>query len=247
MRIISITNHKGGVGKTTTTINLGAALKILGKKVLLIDIDPQAQTTNGLGIKNFKKTIYHILKGEAKPEEVIVNRNNIYVIPSNIDLAAAEVELINEYGREFLLKKAMKNIKNFDFILIDCPPNLGLLTVNALTYAKEIFIPIQTHYFPLEGVGKLLNTIKLVKERLNPDVEITGVICTMVNKHRNLDREVKDGIYKFFKDKVFKTFIRENILLAEAPSFGKTIFEHAPRSYGAEDYLNLAKEILGKK
>jgi chromosome partitioning protein len=247
MRIISITNHKGGVGKTTTTINLGAALKILGKKVLMIDIDPQAQTTNGLGIKNFKKTIYHILKGEAKPEEVIINRNNIYVIPSNIDLAAAEVELINEYGREFLLKKAMKNIKNFDFILIDCPPNLGLLTVNALTYAKEIFIPIQTHYFPLEGVGKLLNTIKLVKERLNPDVEITGVICTMVNKHRNLDREVKDGIYKFFKDKVFKTFIRENILLAEAPSFGKTIFEHAPRSNGAEDYLNLAKEILGKK
>lgn len=247
MRIISITNHKGGVGKTTSAINIGAGLQILGKRVLLIDIDPQAQTTNGLGIKNFKKTIYHILKGQVKPEDAIINRNGLYVIPSSIDLAAAEVELINEYGREFLLKKAMKGVRGFDFIFIDCPPNLGLLTVNALTYAKEVFIPIQTHYFPLEGVSKLFNTIKLIKERLNPELEITGVICTMVNSRRNLDREIKDGISRYFKDRVFKTFIRENIMLAEAPSFGRTIFEHAPRSHGAEDYMNLSKEILGLK
>ena len=246
MRIIAIANQKGGVGKTTSTINIGAGLNQLGKKVLLIDLDPQAHLTYSTGIAahELTRTIYQVLKGEATVEDIILDRNGVKLIPSTLDLSGAEIELSGMPGREFLLNEGINRPKGFDFILIDCPPSLGLLTLNAFTTSKEIYIPLQMEFLALQGMGKLLQTVEVVKKRLNKDLAITGVIGTRFDGRKTLNREVEEKIKAHFGDKVFKTFIRENISLAEAPSFGKTIFEYKPDSHGAEDYLALCREII---
>ena len=249
MRKIAIINQKGGSGKTTTVVNVGAYLSKFGKKVLLIDLDPQAHTTIHLGFEppKVENSVYEILLNETEIEKAILptKLNNLFLLPSKIELASAEIELVNEVGREIILRDALKRYqKRFDYIMIDCPPSLGLLTLNALTTAKEVFIPIQTEFFALEGLTKLLQTINIVKERLNPELKITGVILTMFDKRKNICREVAQKVKEYFKDNVFRTKIRENVRLAEAPGFGKTIEEFAPKSHGAEDYLKLTREIL---
>lgn len=251
MKTIAFINQKGGVGKTTSTINIGAALWRAGKKVMLIDLDPQANLTYSLGIKahELEFTIYDLLKNEIDLESVLISRDGMKVLPSTLDLSGAEIELSGTPGREFLLKEALNGLKGFDYMLIDCPPSLGLLTINALTTAKELFIPLQAEYLALQGMKKLLETVELVKKRLNKDLELSGIICTLYDSRKNLNREVEAKVREHFGEKVFKTVIRDNISLAEAPSFGKTIFEYKPNSKGAEDYINLTKEITnrGKK
>lgn len=249
MRKIAIINQKGGSGKTTTVVNLGYYLAEYGRKVLLIDLDPQSHTTIHLGFEppNIKKSLYDVLLNQTPLADVIkeTNHKNLYLIPSNIELASAEIELVNEVGREILLREILKRNKvRYDYIIMDCPPSLGLLTLNALTTANEIFIPIQTEFFALEGLTKLLQTIKIIKERINSELEITGIILTMYDKRKNICRDVEKKVEEYFKNKVFKTRIRENVRLAEAPSFGKTIEEFDPTCHGAEDYKNLTKEII---
>ncbi|HDD64592.1 MAG TPA: ParA family protein [Firmicutes bacterium] len=249
MRKIAVINQKGGSGKTTTVVNVGAYLSKFGKKVLLIDLDPQAHTTIHLGFEppNIGNSVYEILLNETEIENAILptKLKNLFLLPSKLELASAEIELVNEVGREIILRESLKKCqKKFDYIIIDCPPSLGLLTLNALTTVKEIFIPIQAEFFALEGLTKLLQTINIVKERLNPELKITGVIITMFDKRKNICREVAQKVKEYFKDKVFKTKIRENVRLAEAPSFGKTIDEFSSKSHGAEDYFKLTKEIL---
>ena len=250
MKIIALVNQKGGVGKTTSTINIGAGLSSLGKKVLLIDLDPQANLTYSLGIEAHKlnKTIYELLKGEASIKEVIQNKNGLDIIPSSIDLSGAEIELSGTAGRELLLKEALADIKDkYDYILLDCPPSLGLLTLNGLTTAKQVYIPLQTEYLALQGMSKLLQTIEIIKKRLNPNLEITGIIGTLYDKRKRLNNEVIDKIKEHFKSKLFNTMIRDNISLAEAPSYGQDIFTYKKDSYGAIDYLKLSKEILKRE
>lgn len=246
MKTIALINQKGGVGKTTSAINIGAGLKALNNKVLLVDLDPQANLSYSLGIEahNLEFTIYNLLKGECSFNDVLINRNGLYILPSSLELSGAEIELSNIPGREFLLKEALIKVKDFDFVLIDCPPSLSLLTINALTTAKEVYIPLQAEFLALHGITKLLDTIDLVKKRLNKSLEITGIIGTLFDGRKNLNKEVMQNIKKHFKDKVFKTVIRDNIALAEAPSFHKTIFEYRASSYGAKDYLSLSKEIM---
>lgn len=246
MRIIALTNQKGGVAKTTSTINIGAALAQLHKKVLLVDLDPQHNLTVSLGIPahELDKTIYDLLKKNAQPEEVIVHRNALDVLPASLRLSAADIELSNIPGREFLLKEALAPVKGYDFILLDSPPSLGLLTLNALTAAQEIFIPLQTQFLALQGISMLMETVQVVQTRLNPTLEVSGIIATLFDGRKKLDREVIDYIQELFGDKLFRTFIRENVALAEAPSFGQTIFEYRINSHGAEDYLALANEII---
>jgi len=248
MTIVALINQKGGVGKTTSTINIGAGLAQLGKKVLLVDLDPQAHLTYSLGIQAHeqKATIYELLQG-GDLGETIVKRNGLSVIPSTLNLSGAEVELSGVAGREFLLKEALSGLKGFDYVLLDCPPSLGLLTLNALTTAGEVYIPLQTEFLALQGMTKLLETIEVVKKRLNKELEITGIIATRYDSRKNLNREVVEKIQEHFGDKLFKTLVRDNIALAEAPSFGKTIFEYKADSNGAEDYLNICKEILRRK
>ncbi len=246
MKTIAFTNQKGGVGKTTSTINVGAGLCLQGKKVLLVDLDPQANLTYSLRMnsKRLDNTIYDVMKGRVDPNEAIINHNGFDILPSSIDLSGAEMEFANEPARETLLKNTFKKLnKEYDYILVDCPPNLGLLTLNAFTAVKEIFIVLQSEYLALHGLSKLIDVIKVVKERLNPDIEITGIICTLFDSRKNLNREVVDHIKDYFGDKVFDTIIRDNVALAEAPSHHKTIFEYDSDSYGAEDYLALSKEI----
>jgi chromosome partitioning protein len=247
IKVISICNQKGGVGKTTSAVNIAAGLNMLNKKVLLIDLDPQSHLTVCLGLQlnENSKTIYNLLKEESKINETIIDRNGLKIIPSSITLAVAEMEFIGLLGREFLLKEALRDIKDFHYIIIDCPPSFGLLTLNALTASHEVYIPLQTEYLALKGMSELLTTINTIKKKLNPELQIAGVIATRYN-HRKLNKEVIEGIKRYFENKLMNTLIRENISLAEAPSQGKTIFEYESGSAGAEDYLNLCKEILNR-
>ena len=249
MHTIAIANQKGGTGKTTSTINLGAGLTNLKQKVLLVDIDPQAHLTYSLGIKahELQKTVYNVLKREAATRDVILDRGRLKVMPSTLDLSGAELELSNVAGREFLLKEALNGLDGFDFILIDCPPSLGLLTLNAFTATHEVYVPLQTEFLALQGMSKLMETIEVVKKRLNRKLNVTGIIGTRFDARKNLNKEVVAKIREHFGTKLFKTLIRENISLAEAPSYGQSIFDYKPTSYGAEDYLNLSKEILRRK
>jgi len=246
LRVIAIANQKGGVGKTTTTVNLSAALVSLGKKILIIDSDPQAHATTSLGFKptDYSKTFHDLIKHDASLEDTIIKRGNLSIIPSSIGLSSAEIELSSMPGREFLLKEVLGNKGNYDFVFIDCPPSLGLLTLNALVAARQLFIPIDTHFLALQGLAKLLEVIDLVRARLNRELEISGILAVRYDNRKRLNREVFEKIKGRFKDKVFNTTIRENISLAEAPSFGLDIFHYFPKSHGAEDYMSLAKEIL---
>jgi len=243
-RTISFSNHKGGVGKTTSVVNIGAGLANLNKKVLLIDLDPQANLTLSFGITKPEVTIYEVLKGEAEIKPINIY-NNLDLVASTLDLSGAEMELSSEAGREYILDEAITNFKNlYDFIIIDCPPSLGLLTTNALTTSDEVFIPIQSHYLAIKGLAKIVEVINKIKKRLNKKIEITGVFITQYDKRKILHRDVVETVKTYFQDKVYETKIRDNISLAEAPSQGLDIFRYSPNSTGAEDYENLCKEIL---
>jgi chromosome partitioning protein len=249
-KIISICNQKGGTGKTTSSINLAAYFANLDKKVMLIDLDPQANATSGIGVNkhNIVKSTYHILLEELDINEILqpTALSNLMVAPSNLDLTGAEVELVGVMGREHRLRKALERVRdNFDFIFIDSPPSLGLLTINALCASDSIIIPVQCEYYALEGLTQLVNTIKLVKENLNPNLEIEGVILTMADYRTNLTKEVIREARDYFKEKIYKTVIPRNIRLTEAPSFGKPILLYDKESIGAKKYEQLSKEILG--
>ena len=246
MKTIAFTNQKGGVGKTTSTINVGAGLCRQGKKVLLVDLDPQANLTYSLRMSSNRldTSIYDVMKGRVDPQDTIISHNGFDIMPSSIDLSGAEMEFASEPAREMILKNKLRTFYDkYDYILVDCPPNLGLLTLNAFSAVNEIFIVLQSEYLALHGLSKLMDVIKVVKERLNPEIEITGIICTLFDGRKNLNREVVDHIKDYFGDKVFDTIIRDNVALAEAPSHHKTIFEYDPESYGAKDYQALADEI----
>jgi len=244
MRIVSISNNKGGVGKTTSTVNIAAGLEILNKKVLVIDIDHQAQTTYhfGLNPNNIQRSIYDVLKGDINFEDVIIKRNNIDIIPSNPDLKG--LEFLPIPAKEFLLKDSMERVSGYDFILIDCPPSLGVLTLNALTFSREIFVPLQVQFLPFHGMYNLFEGVQMVKKRLNKYLDVTGIIGTMFNAKKSISNEVINETKKRLPGKLFDTMIRDNVSLQEAPSWGKTIFEYKPDSSGAEDYMNLTKEII---
>ncbi len=248
--IISIVNQKGGVGKTTTAVNLGAYLARLGKFVLLVDLDPQANATSGLGVNHRepRKTIYDALSGQAPIAEVVLKKNllgDYSFIPSNAALAGANAELYSVENRENLLKNALLPIRNnFDVILIDCPPSLGLLTVNGLVAADKILIPVQAEYYALEGLGQLLETVNLVKENLKPDLDIMGAVLTMYDGRVSLSNAVLEELYKYFPNKIFRSVIPRSIKLAEAPSFGKTILEYEPNGKASKAYERLAREFL---
>ncbi|MCX7779108.1 MAG: ParA family protein [Patescibacteria group bacterium] len=246
MKIISIVNQKGGTGKTTTVLNLSSCLANFGQKVLVIDLDPQANTTSGFGVNNFQKTIYEILSQEASLLESLVKiKENLFLIPVNESLAGANIELVSEKDREFKLAKILEPLPlDFDFVFIDTPPSLGLLTINSLVASQFSLIPVQAEYFALEGLGQLINTINLIKESLNPKLEILGVVITMYDERARLAQEVLFELYKNFPFRIFRTVIPRSIKLAEAPSFGQTIFEYAPNSKAAKAYRRLAIEFL---
>lgn len=245
-KIISLLNHKGGVGKTTSAINIGAGLVELGRKVLLVDLDPQANLTLSLGIPRQKNTIYEALRGESDLEPFSY-KPNFDVITSSLDLSGAEMELINEAGREYILKEIFSTVEDdYDYIIIDCPPSLGLLTLNALTSSQLVFIPLQTEFLALQGVAKIKQIVDKVRFRLNKELQIGGVIATMYDSRKVLNRDVVETIKKYFKEKVFHTKIRNNVALAEAPSQRKDIFSYSKSSNGAKDYLELCKEIIAR-
>lgn len=243
-KIISIANHKGGVGKTTTTVNLSAGLNRNGKKILCIDLDPQANLTQSLGITDFESSVYDSLTQNS--DLVPVNyRDGFDVIPSHINLSGAEVELINEPGREYILKGLLNKIKDYyDFVFIDCPPSLGLLTINAFVASDQLFIPLQAEYLATQGLARLMEVINKVKERINPEFDLGGVILTQFNKRLVLNKDIAKVIEKHFGPRLYNSTIRENISLAEAPSAGKDIFEYSPTSNGAFDYMQLTKEFI---
>ena len=250
-KIIAIANQKGGVGKTTTSVNLAASLGVLEKRVLLIDADPQANSTSGLGIDVEAVEIgtYQLLEHANTAREAVVKTEtpNLEVIPAHIDLVAIEIELVDKEQREYMLKKALDNIKaDYDYILIDCAPSLGLLTLNALTAADSVIIPIQCEYFALEGLGKLLNTIKSVQKIHNEDLDIEGLLLTMYDSRLRLSNQVVEEVQKHFSDMVFQTIIQRNVRLSEAPSYGESIINYDAGSKGAVNYLSLAKEIINK-
>jgi chromosome partitioning protein len=251
-RIIAIANQKGGVGKTTTAINLAASLAALEKKVLIVDSDPQANATSGIGIdtRQIRCTIYDCLIDGKDPGDALMNCEveNLSIMPSNIDLVGAEIEMLDRPEREKILKKVLRKIAdNYDYILIDCSPSLGLLTVNALTAADSVIIPVQCEYFALEGLGKLLNTIKIIQTNLNPDLEIEGFLLTMYDSRLRLSNQVADEVNKHFQQMVFSTIIQRNIKLSEAPSFGQPAILYDADSRGTINYLSLGKELIEKQ
>lgn len=243
-KTIAVANHKGGVGKTTSAVNIGAALALHNKRTLLVDLDQQKNLTQSLGVTGFEVSIYDALRGNAKPELILV-KENLFVIPACVDLAAIDLELASEPGREFILRELLSQFTDdFDFILLDCPPSMGLLTVNALVAADEYLIPLQAHFLALKGVGKLLEVEKKIRSRLNPNLKLCGVLLTQFDSRKILNRDVKETINEHFGEKLLKTQIRNNIALAEAPSVGQDIFSYAPDSNGAADYMEIAKQLL---
>lgn len=250
-KIIAVANQKGGVGKTTTAVNLAACLGVLEKKVLLIDADPQANATSGLGVDvhQVEKGTYRLLEHTATLSEIIKNTNtaNVDLVPAHIDLVAIEIELVDKPKREYMLQDALQNARiQYDYIIIDCAPSLGLLTLNALTAADSVLVPIQCEYFALEGLGKLLNTIKSVQRIHNKDLDIEGMLLTMYDSRLRLSNQVVDEVKKHFNDMVFKTIIQRNVKVGEAPSHGESILYYDSTSRGAENYLNLAHEVISK-
>lgn len=251
-RTIAIANQKGGVGKTTTAINLSACLAEKGKKVLAVDMDPQGNMTSGLGVDkdSVENTIYNLIVGEAKMEEVLIKDvlENLDIIPTNIDLSGAEIELLDVEEKEYIVRNEIDKIKdNYDFIIIDCPPSLSMLTINAMTTADSVLVPIQCEYYALEGLSQLIHTVELVRDRLNPKLTIEGVVFTMYDARTNLSLQVVENVKDNLEQTIYKTIIPRNIRLAEAPSYGIPINKYDPKSAGAESYLRLADEVIDKE
>ncbi len=251
-QIISVANQKGGVGKTTTTVNLGACLASLGKKVLLVDMDAQGNATSGVGIRkpDVTRDIYDVLVNELPIDEatLITEHENLSIVPATLQLAGAEIELTSMMARESRLKGSLAEVSSqYDYILIDCPPSLGHLTINSFTASDSILIPVQCEYYALEGLSQLLNTVRLVQKHFNPELEIEGVLLTMYDARTNLGNEVVEEVRKYFREKVYETIIPRNIRLSEAPSHGKPIIDYDPRSRGAEVYQALAKEVISRE